>query len=442
MSIEQPTVFVVEDERSIRALLVELLSTEYQVIAAADGREALQKIEQIEPGVLDLILLDVMLPEMDGYQLYSHLRENYRIETIPVLYLTALDELEAVRKGLRQGATDYISKPFDAEILLLKVRNHIRQKHHVDQLYAMSMIDAVTNLYNRRQFDRRFENEWHRCMRSQNELALMMIDVDYFKRYNDCYGHAEGDRCLAQVAHEIRSIFKRSADFVARYGGEEFAVVLPETDLDAAVALAQRLLERFHDVAIPHEGSRSAAVVTVSVGVAVTTPSADSTAEALLVEADQRLYEAKSNGRNCVMPGGKLSRIIWGEHFSVGHNVMDEHHQRLIGYTNELIECVNGGQTSSQQNLFSVMENLRDLAGLHFQSEEALLQSMGYPELKSQLEDHAGFKEILSPFFSSDSLSASDLHKLVRVMRSWWEEHILVEDMAYRAFVEESVAAR
>lgn len=435
MSAEQPTLLFVEDDREIRELLTDLLSAEYRVIAFATGQEALKQLETLDDvAVLDLILLDMMLPGMDGFTLYAALREQFSLEAVPVIFLSAFSERDQVVKGLQFGAADYIAKPFDTEILLLKIRNHIRQKHHLDQLYQMSMIDTVTTLYNRRLFDTRLQNEWNRCMRSGSSLALLMVDIDYFKNYNDSYGHAEGDHCLAVVANEIRHSFNRSSDFVARYGGEEFTVILPDTDLSAAVELGQRVVRNIEQLSIPHVGSKISDVLTASVGAAAVVPSADRDVQELVVGADRQLYEAKSSGRNCVMPGGLLPKIIWGDHFSVGHELMDMHHKQLIGYTNELIDCINQPDAASQQHALKVMGEFHTLAQTHFRSEEALLRSHNYPQLEQQCREHEQYDRMLSMYFSAER-SLDSTRALVALMRSWWEDHILVEDMAYKPFI-------
>ncbi len=434
MSIEQPTLLFVEDDREIRELLTDLLAVEYRVVAAANGKEALDQLEALDSGTLDMILLDMVLPEMDGFELHAALRERFSLETVPVVFLSAFSEREQIIKGLQHGAADYIAKPFDTEILLLKIRNHIRQKHHLDRLYQMSMIDTVTALYNRRQFDAMLENEWNRCMRSGSELALLMIDVDFFKNYNDIYGHSEGDHCLYTVATEIQNSFKRSSDFVARYGGEEFSVILPDTDLATAVELGKRVVRNIEQMAIPHTGSRISEVLTVSVGASAVVPSAGQSVKELAIDADRQLYEAKASGRNCTMPGGLLSKIIWGEHFSVGHELMDAHHKQLIGYTNELIDCINRQDGASREHALEVMDDLNALARTHFESEEGLLQSHNYPEMNEHFRVHEQYNSMLSMYSSPDPTEES-VRALVGVMRSWWEDHILVEDMAYKSFL-------
>lgn len=409
MSIDHPTLLVVEDEPAIQILLLSLLEPHYQVLTASDGVEALERIAGLEADELDLILLDVMMPRMSGHECLEEIRKVPAGAMVPVIFLSALGENEEIKQGLKGGAVDYIIKPFDPELLLIKVSNHIQQKHHKDQLHQMSMVDPVTGLYNRRLFDERLKEEWNRCLRINAELTLLMIDIDHFKYYNDHYGHAEGDRCLALVAEGIHSVFQRSSDFVARYGGEEFVVVLPQTSLQDGLRLANRLLEQMSALAIPNAASRTSDRVTVSVGVAAMVPAPEFGAQDLVVAADSQLYQAKANGRNCVMPDGKISPIHWQPHFSVGHAEMDEHHQRLVGYLNEY-------------------------ASLHFQREEQLLSGINYPGLQEQALSHQRYLAKLG-VLDTDEPYFILLHELVSMLRGWWEQHILVEDMAYKGLL-------
>ena len=434
MSIEQPTVLIVEDDLEIRELLSALLQEGYQVITTSNGEEALERIDNLEPDELDLILLDVMMPQMDGFELLHRLRDNFRTETIPVVFLTALNEDEQRKRGLKLGAIDYIVKPFDAEVLLLKVHNHIQQKHHQDRLHQMSMIDVVTNLYNRRQFDIRLGEEWNRCMRNERELALLMIDIDYFKRYNDAYGHTVGDNCLAKVANGIQSVFMRSSDFVARYGGEEFVVLLPETNLEQAIQLANQALKKMDELDIPNVGSKISPHITVSIGIAATLPETKTSEIELVVAADKRLYQAKERGRGCVMPTRHLSTIQWRDNFSVGHPVMDDHHKRLVGYINELIKFIGQKDGEAQPDVMALITKINSFADMHFEAEESLLSSLDYPSLPSQLSAHRQYRELLSPFFS-EARNSIIVEELVTLLRDWWENHILVDDMVYKEYL-------
>lgn len=291
----KPTVLFVDDEEDFHFIMEALLSEEYRLLSAHHGKEALELIEQDPP---DLILLDVMMPVMDGYEVFHQLQENPETADIPVIFLTAMGESSYEHRGIQLGAVDYISKPFNPEILQLRIKNHIELKLSRDKLEKMSMTDALTHLHNRRQLDLRLEEEWHRGMRHKMPLTLLMLDIDYFKQYNDRYGHIQGDQCLTQVAKMIEKSLERPSDFAARYGGEEFSILLPETPLDGGIQIAQRVMESIRALQIEHQSSAVAPYVTISIGIATIIPDAQTTERELIDAADKNLYLAKEGGRN------------------------------------------------------------------------------------------------------------------------------------------------
>ena len=436
MSINHPTILVIEDEPSIQLLLVELLSDYYQIHPTSSGNEALELLQQQEEDAIDLILLDVMLPDLDGYEILSRFRDNHLTQTvpIPVIFITALNNPLDITRGLQLGAIDFITKPFDPDILLLKVNNHIQQKHNQDRLYQMGMVDEVTSVYNRRHFNTRLKEEWQRCMRKQCHISLLMIDIDYFKHYNDTYGHAQGDQCLGEVAATIQSAFKRTSDFVARYGGEEFAVILPDTNLDQAVVMAHRIIEAVNQRALPNHGSKQCDHITVSVGAATTTPSSTESEQTLITAADHQLYRAKDHGRNCVMPSDHLPSIQWGQHFSVGHPLMDIHHLKLVGYINKLIEWLNQNSGSFESEILPLVEQINQFAEMHFKAEEGLLMESGFSDYPLHATSHQKYWASLSSF-PLDTKNREMLLQYISLLRDWWENHILIEDMRYKGKV-------
>jgi len=293
----KPTVLFVDDEEDFHFIMEALLSDEYRLLSAYHGKQALELVEHDPP---DLILLDLMMPLMDGYEVFQQLQENPKTADIPVIFLTAMGESAYEHRGIQLGAVDYISKPFNPEILQLRIKNHIELKLSRDKLEQMSMTDALTNLHNRRQLDLRLEEEWHRGMRHQTPLTLLMLDIDYFKQYNDTYGHSSGDRCLAQIAEVIGKNLERPSDFAARYGGEEFSILLPETPTDGGIQIAQRVMDAVRALKIEHKNSAAAPYVTVSIGVASIIPDTHTNEHTLLDAADKNLYRAKESGRNRV----------------------------------------------------------------------------------------------------------------------------------------------
>ena len=296
-NLQQPTVLIVDDSPTNVQILAEALRADYRVKVAGGGREALE-VALREPRP-DIILLDVMMPEMDGLEVYRQLKNNPQTEKIPVIFVTARDDVSDEELGLNLGAVDYITKPFSIQIARARIRNHIRLKQQADLLESISLVDALTHIPNRRRFDEAIDAEWKRAAREKTPLSVLMIDIDYFKGYNDHYGHGAGDVCLQSVAAALQSGVSRPGDLVARYGGEEFAVILPETDKEAAAHIAARLCECVRGMRLPHAHSSVQPFVTVSAGCATMTPSEKTGSPSVLLdEADKMLYKAKRAGRN------------------------------------------------------------------------------------------------------------------------------------------------
>ncbi|MBF0159982.1 MAG: GGDEF domain-containing protein, partial [Magnetococcales bacterium] len=189
-------------------------------------------------------------------------------------------------------------------VVLARIKNHMELKRRGDMLERIAILDGLTGIPNRRRFDQTISYEWERSLRYRHVLTLIMMDIDFFKLYNDRYGHAGGDECLKKVAGAIAAAMPRTVDLAARYGGEEFACILPETDSKGAMAVAERILERVRGLQIPHAQSRVADHVTVSIGVATTVPKANQSFSDLIQQADEALYHAKNDGRNRVVAGG------------------------------------------------------------------------------------------------------------------------------------------
>lgn len=288
-------VLVMDDSPQILSVLCEILGDEHDVIIASSGAEALALARSESP---DLILLDVIMPEMDGYAVCAHLKEHLTTQDIPVLFITGQTDAQDEAKGLELGAIDYIHKPVNPPLVKIRVRNHMELKQSRDALKGLSYTDALTGLANRRRFDSALEMEWQRSMRSQRPVSMLMVDVDHFKLYNDRLGHGDGDVCLRKVAQALQSIAQRTDDLMARFGGEEFACVLPDTDVEGALRIAAMAQEAVRALAIPHPASPVASVVTVSIGVSGLVAEVG-TPQALLIEsADRALYRAKRLGRN------------------------------------------------------------------------------------------------------------------------------------------------
>ncbi len=295
MSALRGRVLVVDDSRTVRGVLTSILSQEHEIITAANGEEALRIAQAEQP---DLILLDIIMPGLDGYAVCARLKSDPRTEEIPVLFLTGLSGDEDEALGLEAGGIDFILKPVRPLAVAARVRNHLELKRVRDQLRDLSLLDGLTGLANRRRFDRQLEAEWQRARRSGEPLSLILGDVDFFKRYNDHYGHAQGDECLKAVARAFQEALHRPADLSARYGGEEFVCILPETDAIGAMQVAERIRLLLKARQIPHAQSEVAPIVSVSLGVATFTALENRKPEELLQKADAHLYEAKKAGRN------------------------------------------------------------------------------------------------------------------------------------------------
>jgi len=290
----RPLLLIADDQPSNIRVLFEIFKDDYEVCMALSGEAVLTFLEQRIP---DLILLDIVMPELGGFAVCQRLKESARTANIPVIFVTANNDPEEEARGLVAGAVDFIAKPFHATVVKARVNTQLTVKRQADQLRAMAMIDGLTGVANRRRFDAALEMEWRRAAREGGELAVIMIDVDFFKRYNDRFGHLEGDHCLRQVAGALQQRLSRSPDLLARYGGEEFACVLPATGLDGALILSKELEQRVRALGLPHPDSEAAPVVTVSIGVAAGRPNQGGSAAALLASADTQLYRAKQSGR-------------------------------------------------------------------------------------------------------------------------------------------------
>ncbi|MBF0549772.1 MAG: PleD family two-component system response regulator [Deltaproteobacteria bacterium] len=292
---DRQKILIVDDEPADVRVIYELLRNDYEVFFAVTGEKALAMAESEQ---IDLILLDIMMPGMDGYEICRRLKGAHRTKDIPVIFITAkITEKDEVR-GFDLGAVDYITKPISPTIVRARVKSHIQLKLYRDILENLSATDGLTGIPNRRRFDEFLEAEWRRSVRSGSYLSMLMIDIDFFKPYNDHYGHLAGDECLKQIGRALTKTVKRSADLMARYGGEEFACILPETNSVGATVVGGKLRDRVATLGIIHEYSSIAGHVTISLGVATMIPLINLLPMSLVRAADELLYQAKRNGRN------------------------------------------------------------------------------------------------------------------------------------------------
>jgi diguanylate cyclase (GGDEF)-like protein len=297
MEERKQTVLIVDDEPMNIEILNEALGAEHEILFATNGQEALGIASNELP---DLILLDVILPDLDGYQVCTRLKNDPKTRDIPIIFVASMDPEEDEAKGLDVGAIDYLAKPIRSPIVRARVRNHLELKRYRDYLEKVSATDGLTRIANRRWFDEQLEREWRRARRKHTPLSLILMDIDFFKAYNDHYGHLAGDDCLRQLARALEGCARRPADLVARYGGEEFVCLLPDTDANGALCVATLLREKVDGLNIPHAYSPVADHVTLSIGVSTLVPVVGQPPFDLIRRADELLYAAKQNGRNQV----------------------------------------------------------------------------------------------------------------------------------------------
>ncbi|MEO8303269.1 MAG: diguanylate cyclase [Betaproteobacteria bacterium] len=295
-AFDRPLLLIVDDEPVNLHMLSAGLGPDFRTCTAEDGQSALAAADRDVP---DLILLDVMMPGIDGYEVCRQLKERDKTRDIPVIFVTSMTDEGAEMRGLGLGAVDFIAKPVNLRITRARILTHIQLKRTREQLARISQEDALTGIANRRRFDEVLAKEWRRGLRARAPLAVVMIDVDHFKQYNDCYGHGAGDACLQRVAQTIARSVHRPSDLPARYGGEEFVVLLADTTLEGALRVAEDLRLGIDRLAIEHLASPHGHV-TVSCGIGVVVPLPHASSADLVSAADRNLYLAKSKGRNRV----------------------------------------------------------------------------------------------------------------------------------------------
>lgn len=290
----KPRLLAVDDQPINIQVMHQIFAADHQVFMATSGAQALAFCRATPP---DLVLLDVVMPDMDGFEVCAALKADVGTRDIPVIFVTAHTDAAQETRGLELGAVDFISKPVNPAVVRARVKTHLTLKFQTDLMRKLVFLDGLTGVFNRRYFDQQLAIEMARAMRARSPLALIMIDVDYFKRFNDRYGHQMGDDCLRQIALTLKESLRRPADLVARYGGEEFACILPDTAFTDAQALAHELEHNVRDKAIAHADSDAANVVTISLGVAGFSGQTMADAASLMALADAQLYCAKHAGR-------------------------------------------------------------------------------------------------------------------------------------------------
>lgn len=295
---------MVDDDSSVILSLRKMLAASGRSLFASSGAQALAITAKEKP---DLILLDMEIPDMDGLEVCRALKADPETADIPVLFITSHTEPGFEERVFGAGAADYIPKPLAPAVVTARIKIHLAYRYALAKLTSLAQKDGLTGLYNRRSFDERLSHEWRRAQRQSLPLSLLMIDIDDFKKYNDVFGHLQGDVCLKSVAATLGAAVRRPGDFAARYGGEEFAMVLPDTSMDGAAVLAQQLLRNVEGLGLQHAQDAIRPSITVSVGHATFEPKQDSHGKPdvldLIKAADSALYHAKRAGRNCSVRG-------------------------------------------------------------------------------------------------------------------------------------------
>lgn len=308
--LESGTILIVDDNPTNLSVLSHALKDAgFKSRVAMDGESAIEQAIEDPP---ELILLDIQMPGIDGFETCARLKADPLTQEIPIVFITASADITHKVKGLSVGAVDYITKPFQHEEVIARVKVHLTlrfltrkvqeqalslQKAN-QELDRLAHLDGLTEVANRRRFDDYLEREWKRQAREQQHLSLILCDIDYFKPYNDHYGHQAGDLCLKQVAQTIKATLHRPSDLVARYGGEEFAIILPNTPSDGAFHIAESIRSNVKRLEIVHRKSQVSSYVTLSLGVSSQIPAPKSSQNSLITLADKALYLAKEKGRD------------------------------------------------------------------------------------------------------------------------------------------------
>jgi two-component system cell cycle response regulator len=285
----KPKLLLVDDDIAICHTLAELL-TEYGYDCLIETH-GLNVLSRLQTALFDSVLLDLMMPEITGLELLQRIKEPF--PDLPVIIITGYGSIETAVECMQAGASDFVTKPIDMAVLDIRIKKAIEH----EQTRRLAFTDGLTSLANYRSFHTRLQQEIERADRYHRPLSLIMLDIDYFKVYNDTYGHPQGDAILTQVA-KLLAQTSRSSDIVARYGGEEFALILPETDQPSAAALGNRLREEIEQFRFAGEEHLPSKILTISVGIA--THSLYAGKDVLIAAADAELYRAKREGRNRV----------------------------------------------------------------------------------------------------------------------------------------------
>ncbi|WP_370980249.1 diguanylate cyclase domain-containing protein [Agaribacterium sp. ZY112] len=288
-------ILIVEDDPVNIDIIVDALTGRYRLFVAKSRAKALEILSHKE---MHFVLLDVGLPDGNGFEICHTVIENEQNYGLPaIIFMTGMDNPADEARGIELGARDYITKPINNVVLRARIKLQAQMLRQTELLSNLARIDGLTEVNNRRAFDDQLRIEWNRCMREEQSVSLCLLDIDFFKQYNDRYGHPAGDECLKAVAQSLSATFKRSSDFIARYGGEEFAVIIYNSDTEIAERLVNNALDAVQAMCIEHKSSTVSDYLSFSAGICSTIPDELVDTDDLIRCADTALYEAKARGR-------------------------------------------------------------------------------------------------------------------------------------------------
>ena len=288
------SILIADDEKMNVDMLGGILSPMYNLLVSRNGSRAVELAKEHTP---DLILLDVLMPDMTGFEVIKILKGDEKTVNIPVIFITGLSSAEDEARGFALGAVDYITKPFNKAVVKARVNTHLRIVDQMRIIKNIGLIDPLTKIANRRGFENRLTVEWSRAIRDQTPLSLLMMDIDMFKNYNDTNGHLQGDMALKTFVEVSVNSLMRDIDFIARWGGEEFVILLPGTAENGAIQIAERVRSNVEALSIPSDEGGDTRI-TVSIGVITVVPNMNSSITDFIKKADKALYKAKETGRN------------------------------------------------------------------------------------------------------------------------------------------------
>lgn len=302
-------ILIIDDSKIERVIIRSYLQhLNHDVFDAENGEVGIARFAECNP---DIVLLGVVMDGINGYQVATQIRKKFA-DWVPIIFLSGKTAPEDVMIGIEAGGDDYLPKPIQKQILiakmtameriarmrtqLLKTKSDLELAN--EELERLATLDGLTGIANRRHLDITLAREFARAKRLQQPFTFIIADIDFFKKYNDHYGHIQGDDCLKQVANVIDNSLRRQTELVARYGGEEFCMLLPDTDAANATLVADKLVNAVRSLEIRHEGISEHAIVTMSFGVMSVIPNKNATVKDLMLQADEKLYQAKHNGRD------------------------------------------------------------------------------------------------------------------------------------------------